>query len=87
MDMMARGKVIISTAVDGIPDYVTHKKTGLLIDAVTETEVVQTAIALIELILHEPALRTEIEANTYQFAQKHFSESNFNNKYRSFLSA
>ncbi len=86
MDMMARGKIILSTDVDGIPDYITHKETGMLITEKEDDKIVAQAIELIELLLNDPELRKAIELRTYRFAVEHFGESNFNNFYRRVLS-
>lgn len=82
MDAMARGKVVMSTAVDGIPDYIDHLQTGLLIYELTnEAEIINEAIGLIQLIKHNPDLKFEIGKNARKFANEKFSHKNFADSY------
>ncbi len=85
MDMMARGKIVLSTAVDGIPDYITHLENGMLITEKDETKIVQQGIELLRLLLTRPDLKREIERRSYQYASKHFSGETFCHSYRKFL--
>jgi len=85
MDMMARGKVVISTAVDGIPDYITHKENGLLITEIKEELIVKQAQELINLILGDQGLKKELGRKSYSFAKAHFSGELFCNSYRELL--
>lgn len=85
MEMMARGKVIVSTAVDGIPDYIHHKENGLLITATEEKEIVQSAIELLELIINDPDLKNRLGRNSYSYAVKHFSGETFCGAYLKML--
>ena len=85
MDMMARGKVVISTAVDGIPDYITHGVNGLLITEKEEEKIIQQGIELLELLMDNQSLKKEIGQNSYQYALKHFSGENFCGSYRRIL--
>lgn len=85
MDMMARGKVVLSTAVDGIPDYITHRQNGLLITATEEEKIIQEGIALIELIINNPALKKTIGENSYRYAVQHFSGEVFCKSYRDII--
>lgn len=86
MDMMVRGKVVLSTAVDGIPDYVTHLQTGLLIDELeNEDEIVRIGK---ELILRMDADRAALRAigdNAYEFARERFLRAHFEARYREVL--
>lgn len=85
MDMMARGKIIISTAVDGIPDYIEHLENGLLIENLTESQIVEDALSLISMISSDKLLQEKISANAYQFAYSHFSKNVFDSFYREIL--
>lgn len=85
MDMMARGKVIISTAVDGIPDYITHKNNGLLIKETDENKIVQQGIELLNELIADPALKKAIGMESYHYALKHFSGQTFCETYRKIL--
>lgn len=87
MDMMARGKVVISTAVDGIPDYVKNLETGLLIENNSESEIVENGVKMIELLIQNPSLKSEIEERVYHFAKSHFSNKVFDNFYKNILEA
>ena len=81
MEIMARGKITVSTAVDGIPDYITHKENGLLITATDETEIVEKSISLLELLISNPDLKKSIGKNSYNYAVKHFSGETFCGSY------
>jgi len=85
MDMMARGKIVISTAVDGIPDYITHLENGLLITEKEETKIIRQGVELLRLLITHPALRKEIGRKSYQYAVKHFSGETFCQSYRKIL--
>ncbi|MFI5186098.1 MAG: glycosyltransferase family 4 protein [Chitinophagales bacterium] len=85
MDMMARGKVVVSTAVDGIPDYITHKENGLLITETEEEKIIQQGIELLELLIKNPDLKKKIGLKSYDYAREHFSGEHFCNLYRKIL--
>ena len=85
MDMMARGKIVISTAVDGIPDYITHKENGLLITETEEEKIVRQGIELLELLINDRDLRRQIGIKSYQYAMKRFSGETFCQSYRQIL--
>ena len=85
MDMMAHGKVIISTAVDGIPDYISHEKNGLLITETDENKIVHQGVELLNRLIGEPSLKKQIGIESYQYAVKHFSGETFCETYRQIL--
>jgi glycosyltransferase involved in cell wall biosynthesis len=85
MDMMARGKIVISTAVDGIPDYITHKENGLLITETEEEKIIRQGIELLKLLINDHDLRNQMGAKSYQYAIKHFSGETFCQSYRKIL--
>lgn len=85
MEMMARGKVIISTAIDGIPDYLIHKENGLLITETDEDKIVEKGIELLDLLMTNPALLKKIGLTSYSYAVQHFSGETFCSSYRNML--
>jgi glycosyltransferase involved in cell wall biosynthesis len=85
MQMMAYGKVVLSTAVSGIPDYIFHQENGLLIHATSETAIIEEAIQLIKLLIEQPALREKLGAAARQDAIRQFSRNSFNSQYLSVL--
>ncbi len=86
MDMMARGKVVLSTAVDGIPDYITHLENGLLIKETEEKKIIEKGIELIKELIANPELRTSIGQASYKYAQQHFSGESFCSAYTTLFS-
>ncbi|MBZ4191094.1 glycosyltransferase family 4 protein [Niabella beijingensis] len=85
MDMMARGKVVLSTNVDGIPDYINDKENGLLITEVTETGIVAEGARLLEWLSRHPEERRRIGENAYDYTRKHFSKEVFDAAYKKLL--
>lgn len=85
MDMMARGKVIVSTAVDGIPDYITDGTNGLLITETDEVKIVEKGAQLLQRLIDDPALKKQIGLESYHYATKHFSGKAFCDTYRRIL--
>ncbi|MDE1192481.1 MAG: glycosyltransferase family 4 protein [Arachidicoccus sp.] len=86
MDMMARGKVILSTDVDGIPDYITNNVNGLLITEKEEDKIVAQGVELLKMLINHPNKIDELGMNAYSFAQNHFSKEVFDNAYKKLLS-
>lgn len=85
MEMMARGRVVLSTAVDGIPDYVVHQETGLLINSKDEDKIVEEAIAELEWLIAHPAERLKMGDRAFKFVQSHFSRERFQSAYSKIL--
>ena len=85
MDMMARGKAVVSTAVDGIPDYITHEQNGLLIKETEEEKIVTKGIELLDLLATNHDLRKKIGQNSRRYAVEHFSGEAFCKFYRNLL--
>ncbi len=85
MDMMARGKIVVSTAVGGIPDYIIEGETGFLINETEEDKIVSAGVACLNKIIDNPAIKTRIQQNAYNYAQEHFSEEKFCSTYRNFI--
>ena len=85
MEMMARGKCVLSTAVDSIPDYIFHLENGLLISAVDEDKIVDEAISLLELLISNPDLKRKIGEQAYRYASDKFSWEHFKEFYVNLL--
>lgn len=85
MKMMAHGKVVLSTAVNGIPDYIEHMKNGLLIYETEESQIVKQAIELLRMLLKEPGLKHQLGENNRTKAQEQFSKISFCKAYRKLL--
>lgn len=85
MQMMAYGKVVLSTAVSGIPDYIFHQQNGLLIHATEETAIVEEAIQLIQRLIQEPDLRKKLGKAARQDAIRQFSRDSFKAQYLAVL--
>lgn len=78
MDMMALGRVVVSTAVDGIPDYIKHLENGMLINAVAdEDEVVRHGVNIILQLENNRHLVRKLSESARAFALAHFSPEAF----------
>lgn len=82
MEMMARGKTVLSTNVDGIPDYITHKENGLLITEKEEPKIIGQGAALLNWLINHPEEKRRIEQAAYQYTLLHFSKEVFEKAYR-----
>jgi L-malate glycosyltransferase len=85
MEMMARGRVILSTAVDGIPDYITHLDNGMLIRSTSEEEIIKEGIEHLRYLIKDKTLLHKIRRNSYDYARKHFSGETFCKSYNEIL--
>ena len=85
MQMMAYGKVVISTAVNGIPDYIHDMENGLLIKAVNENDIIREAAAHIETLLQNPEMRIKLGKRSREIAIEKFSKKSFCTGYRKLL--
>ena len=85
MQMMAHGKVVVSTAVNGIPDYIHHLENGLLISATAEDDIVTEGTAYIELLLKDTVLRERLGKKNREIAIEKFSREVFCRSYHSLL--
>jgi glycosyltransferase involved in cell wall biosynthesis len=82
MDMMVRGRVVLSTAVDGIPDYIHHQENGLLIyEVLNETILCEEAVALIESVLANPEQLQVLGKEARKQALQQFSKEAFEKAY------
>jgi glycosyltransferase involved in cell wall biosynthesis len=85
MTMMAYGKVVLSTAVNGIPDYIEHLKNGLLIKETDEKKIVEKGMELLRLLIKDPALKERLGKNNREIAKEKFSRKVFCDTYRKIL--
>lgn len=87
MDMMARGKIVISTAVDGIPDYVKNKENGMLLFKKEENEIVNEAVNVLIELIGNSQLKKLLQKQAYEFAKQKFSYEDFDRFYENILEA
>jgi glycosyltransferase involved in cell wall biosynthesis len=86
MEMMAYGKVVVSTAVDGIPDYITNGENGLLLENnPDENKIVEEAISILSKLSANKNLVEKIGRNSRAYAENHFSEKVFRERYEEVL--
>ena len=85
MEMMARGKAIITTAVNGLPDYIQHNKNGFLIRATHEDEIIAEGVSYIENIVNNPFLKTTLGMMSRKIAIEKFSYQKFCFEYENVL--
>jgi glycosyltransferase involved in cell wall biosynthesis len=85
MQMMAYGKVVVSTAVSGIPDYIFHEENGLLIKATDETEIIKEGVSHIERLLLNPEMRLKLGKRSREIAIQKFSRQAFCKGYHKLL--
>lgn len=85
MTMMAHGKVVLSTAVNGIPDYIEHMKSGLLIYETEEDKIVDKGVELLRLLLLQPNIKMELGKRSREAAIEKFSRTVFCKQYREVL--
>jgi len=85
MHMMAYGKVIVSTAVNSIPDYVKHMQNGLLITETEDDKIVRQGVELLQLLIKDPALKKTFGQKSRQMAIEKFSGEVFCKAYREIL--
>lgn len=85
MQMMAYGKVVVSTAVNGIPDYIGHMQNGLLITVTSEEEIIAEGVKWLRLLIDDHALRISLGEESRKIAGEKFSYKTFCSEYRSLL--
>ena len=82
MEMMAYGKVVVSTAVDGIPDYITNGENGFLLENnPDENKIIEEAISVLNHLSGNRNLLEETGKNSRIYAEQHFSGKVFCEKY------
>ena len=85
MTMMAYGKTVLSTAVNGIPDYIIHMENGLLITETDENKIIEQGIQLLRLFINNPELKIKFGKKNREIAIEKFSRKVFCKKYREIL--
>jgi glycosyltransferase involved in cell wall biosynthesis len=85
MQMMSYGKVVVSTAVSGIPDYIFHEQNGLLIFSTEESAIIEEGVNLIERLQKDDTLRKNLGAKARKDAIEKFSRQSFETSYREIL--
>lgn len=85
MQMMAYAKVIVSTAIDGIPDYIKDGENGLLIYETAEADIITAGFTKIVQLASDEVLREKLGLNSRAVAIKTFSKTLFCETYRSLL--
>ncbi len=85
MQMMAYGKVVLSTAVNAIPDYIAHMQNGLLIYATEENEIVNEGVSLLTLLIENPLLKAELGKKSREIAIQKFDGQLFCQQYNKLL--
>lgn len=85
MKMMAYGKIVLSTAVNGIPDYIEHMKNGLLIWETDEEKIVTTGIGLLRSVILQPELKDILGKRSREVAKARFGSENFCREYEQIL--
>ncbi len=73
MHMMAYGKVVVSTAVNSIPDYIKHLQNGLLISATEEEKIVDEGVSLLQLLQKDTVLKESLGKKSREMAIEKFS--------------
>lgn len=85
MQMMAHGKVVVSTPVGGIPDYIFDNQNGILINNGDEKQIIADAIKAIENLISNKPLRHRLGEKSREIALQKFSRSVFCKNYRNLL--
>ena len=86
MEMMAHGKVVVSTAVDGIPDYIINEENGFLLENnVDENKIIEEGVSVLQNLEKNKNLLKQVGENSRLYAEQHFSGKTFCEKYRSIL--
>lgn len=78
LEAMARAKPVVATAVDGIPELVTHERTGLLFAHQNSEELVDQLASL----MRDRGRAKELGRAGRNFAETHFSYERFGNQVR-----
>jgi len=86
MEMMAHGKVVVSTAVDGIPDYIENGVNGfLLTNHADENKIMEDGVHVLQILADDASLLHEVGNNSRRYAEQHFSGATFCEKYKKVL--
>jgi glycosyltransferase involved in cell wall biosynthesis len=85
MQMMAHGKVIVSTAVNSIPDYIFHQVNGLLINSKNEQDIVKEGVEHLLNLYKNTEMRKSFGDKSKTIAIEKFSMEVFCKKYKSLI--
>ncbi len=85
MSMMAHGRVVLSTAVNGIPDYIEHMSNGLLITETDERKIVERGTELLRFLVNNPETKKKLGMRSREIALEKFSREAFCKTYREIL--
>jgi len=86
MEMMAYGKVVVSTAVGGIPDYIINGENGFLLENnKDENIIVAEAVSVLKSLADNRNLISEIGKRNRLYAEEHFSGKVFCENYSKIL--
>jgi glycosyltransferase involved in cell wall biosynthesis len=85
MSMMAHGRTVLSTAVNGIPDYVEHMSNGLLITETDESKIVEEGIKQLRFLIQHPEVNKALGVKSREIAIEKFSRDVFCKTYREIL--
>lgn len=86
MEMMAYGKVVVSTAVDGIPDYIINEENGFLIENNSdESKIIDEGISILQNLVNNKTLLEKVGEKSRIYAEKHFSGEAFCESYSRIL--
>ncbi len=83
MEAMARGCMVMATAVGDIPYHIQHRQNGLLFSSIHAEIVEEEAIIFLKSVTTE--LLQQLCTNAKQYAHEHFGIEHFNTSYRSIL--
>lgn len=82
MQMMAYGKIVLSTAVNGIPDYIGHMVNGLLIYATDEPDIVNEGIERLRTLIDNPDWKFTLGKKSREVAAEKFGGELFCREFR-----
>ena len=86
MEMMAYGKIVVSTAVGGIPDYITNGENGFLIENYRdENKIIEEGTLILTNLLNNKILLEKVNKKSRLYAKEHFSGKAFCENYRKVL--
>jgi glycosyltransferase involved in cell wall biosynthesis len=85
MSMMAHGRTVLSTAVNGIPDYIQHMHNGLLITETEEGKIIEQGIELLRFLINNPGIKNALGLKSREIALEKFSREVFCKTYREIL--